>query len=189
MPKRITGKEMESNTNYVWDIYQETPNMSTYLIAFSVMDNFTSIQKQVGNRNITSWVWAGVRETPNKIPEINLNTTVEILPFFEKYFNMKDELPKIDSMHAMKGPYGAMENWGLIVYWSTYFGVIDLIAHELAHFWVGNLVTCKNWDEYDIFFDTIINRLLVESFRIYFYGYFSILLNGTFVFRLFSDCG
>ena len=73
-----------------------------------------------------------------------------------------------------------MENWGLIVYWSTYFGVIDLIAHELAHFWVGNLVTCKNWDEYDIFFDTIINR---------FYGYFSILLNGTFVFRLFSDCG
>ena len=25
--------------------------------------------------------------------------------------------------------------------------VIDLVSHELAHSWFGNLVTCKNWSE------------------------------------------
>jgi aminopeptidase N len=26
-------------------------------------------------------------------------------------------------------------------------GVEDLVSHELAHSWFGNLVTCKNWAE------------------------------------------
>lgn len=55
---------------------------------------------------------------------------------------------------------GAMEHWGFIGYRETALfysetvnsvankaAVADIIAHELAHFWFGNLVTCKWWDE------------------------------------------
>ena len=55
---------------------------------------------------------------------------------------------------------GAMENWGLITYRETlllYDGeksaitnkesVTDVMAHELAHQWFGNIVTMKWWTD------------------------------------------
>lgn len=51
-----------------------------------------------------------------------------------------------------------MEHWGLVGFRETYLffsesqnsvadgqSVAAIIAHELAHFWFGNLVTCKWW--------------------------------------------
>lgn len=55
---------------------------------------------------------------------------------------------------------GAMENWGIIIYRETTMlfdetsasiftkkRVADVVAHELAHQWFGNLVTPKWWDD------------------------------------------
>jgi aminopeptidase N len=55
---------------------------------------------------------------------------------------------------------GAMENWGLITYRETALlyqpeistfaakhRVAEVIAHELAHQWFGNLVTMQYWDQ------------------------------------------
>ena len=55
---------------------------------------------------------------------------------------------------------GAMENWGLITYRETLLlydeeksaitnkeSVTDVIAHELAHQWFGNIVTMKWWTD------------------------------------------
>lgn len=55
---------------------------------------------------------------------------------------------------------GAMEHWGMISYQESSMSfseesnsaadklsIAELIAHELAHFWFGDLVTCKWWDE------------------------------------------
>ena len=155
MPKRIVGKEMESESDYVWDIYENTPIMSTYTIAIAVLNNYTSVEKQHGKRNITAWKWNGFNESEfhesNVILSTNLsmnvNITIKMLSFLEEYFNMTDVLPKIDSLQSIFGIYGAMENWGLIIYWSITFDNPEVIAHELTHFWAGNLVTCKNWDE------------------------------------------
>ena len=144
MPKRIVGKEMENNTDYVWDIYEKTPVMPTYTIAIAVLNNYTSSHKNLRNRNIASWMWKGYRESSR---EFNLNSTLALVPFLEKYFNMTDELPKIDSLNAIDGAYDAMENWGLIIYFRGAMTNYVTIAHELSHFWAGNLVTCKNWDE------------------------------------------
>ena len=54
---------------------------------------------------------------------------------------------------------GAMEDWGLISYsenailfdparsHSTRRNVFNIVAHEIAHQWFGNLVTAASWDE------------------------------------------
>ena len=55
---------------------------------------------------------------------------------------------------------GAMEHWGLITYGDTGFliaenysssaainSIVMVNAHEIAHQWTGNLVTCNWWDE------------------------------------------
>lgn len=55
---------------------------------------------------------------------------------------------------------GAMEHWGLVTYRETSLlydrtisstanklRVANVVAHELAHMWFGNLVTMAWWDE------------------------------------------
>merc|ERR1712013_340552 len=82
----------------------------------------------------------------------------EIIKFYEEYFGVKYALPKMDMMYeAAKG--GAMENWGLILFDprtivldadaddNTRWTVLSVMAHELAHQWFGNLVTCNWWSE------------------------------------------
>lgn len=61
---------------------------------------------------------------------------------------------------AIPGKTGAMENWGLVlldeprVLFNASTGssydlsrVASIVCHELAHQWVGNLVTCPDWTE------------------------------------------
>ena len=151
MPKRITGQKMNNNIDYAWDIYQTTPKMSTYTIGMAVLSNYSSMHKEYGKRNFSTWRESRFANYRDFIVTLfNLETTIKFLSFYESYFNMSDELPKTDSLHVLHGTYGAMENWGLIMYFDIRGRKIPdrtLIAHELAHYWMGNLVTCKNWNE------------------------------------------
>ena len=148
MPKRIIGSKMENNTEYVWDVYQPTPMMSTYTIGMAVLNDHVVVQKQLGTRNISTYAPAVANSTTERGQnEYNLNHTLLLLSIYEEYFNATDELPKIDSLSVLGHQYAAMENWGLIVYKMGYHASLDMIGHELAHFWFGNLVTCKNWNE------------------------------------------
>ena len=143
MPKISEGVSMKNNSDYVWDIYKTTPIMSTYTIAMAVLSqDYTFSVKQVEKRNISVVSMFYDNETTEEL----LTNTDNYLRFFEKYFNDTDELPKIDNLHSIDGAYGAMENWGLIVYFGSNGGQ-KLIAHEVAHYWHGNKVTCSNWHE------------------------------------------
>ena len=83
-----------------------------------------------------------------------------ILEFFERHYNVKFPLPKMDMIAIPDFSAGAMENWGLITYRETALlfkegetsmsdreSIIATIAHELAHQWFGNLVTMEWWTE------------------------------------------
>ncbi|XP_061503385.1 aminopeptidase N isoform X1 [Anopheles gambiae] len=136
---------------YVWDVYQQSVPMSTYLVAFVVCDylNLTS-----GNFA----VWA--RADAIGSARYALSVGPKLLKFLEDFFHIEYPLPKVDMIALPDFSAGAMENWGLITYRETAMlyeenvsaisnkqHVITVVAHELAHQWFGNLVTPSWWTD------------------------------------------
>ncbi|CAH8469708.1 unnamed protein product [Schistosoma intercalatum] len=153
--------------NWHVDRYNTSVKMSTYLLAF-VVSQFSNIQR-TDNRGRNFTVWA----RPDKIrsAEYALDIGIKLLGYFEDYFGIPYSLPKMDMIAINKTSMMAMENWGLITYdenlmlWDAENGSIAskilvtlFISHELAHQWLGNLVTMKWWD----------NLWLNEGFATYF---------------------
>jgi aminopeptidase N len=137
--------------------FADTPKMSSYLLFFALGD-FERIHRQVGKTD----VGVVVRRGKTAQAQYALDAAVEILPWYNDYFNTPYPLPKLD---FIAGPgqsqfFAAMENWGAIYYFD-YALLIDPklsteadkqnvyvdIAHEMAHQWFGDLVTMAWWDD------------------------------------------
>ncbi|XP_060516441.1 endoplasmic reticulum aminopeptidase 1-like isoform X3 [Cylas formicarius] len=143
-------------TGLLRDDFQETVEMSTYLVAFVVCD-YDNV-RNLTERGISVSVY-----TPPPYKEqahFALNTATHILNFFEDFFGMPFPLPKLDLVAIPDLSTGAMENWGLVTYRETailydpeetsinaHQWITTVIAHELAHQWFGNLVTMKWWND------------------------------------------
>lgn len=88
-----------------------------------------------------------------------LAETPQLVAAMEAYFDAPYAYGKLDLLAAPEYSYGAMENPGLIVYrdhlllrdagtsTSARRDSYNIHAHELAHQWVGNLVTLAWWDD------------------------------------------
>lgn len=143
--------------------FAQTDRMSTYLISWAIIpDDFGFIQGQTEKDNKTVTIYARKNAKEAGLIDFALEVAVASLDFFEnEYFNISDAVPpKIDLIALPNFPSGAMEHWGLIGFRETSLlysdqsnslankqSVAFVIAHELAHFWFGNLVTCEWWDE------------------------------------------
>uniref|UniRef100_A0A1B6M3I9 Aminopeptidase n=1 Tax=Graphocephala atropunctata TaxID=36148 RepID=A0A1B6M3I9_9HEMI len=147
--KRGPPQPVEGIPDYVWDHFEESVPMSTYLVAFVVSD-FQHLSDG------TFAVWA--REQALGQARYALDVGPKILRHFEEYFNIKFPLPKIDMVALPDFSAGAMENWGLITYRETAMlydqvastrrnkqRIATVVSHELAHQWFGNLVTPSWW--------------------------------------------
>ncbi|XP_057957573.1 aminopeptidase M1 [Malania oleifera] len=134
--------------------FQETPIMSTYLVAvviglFDYVEDHTSdgikvrVYCQVGKANQGKFA---------------LQVAVKTLDLYKKYFAVPYALPKLDMIAIPDFAAGAMENYGLVTYRETALlydeqhsaaankqRVTNVVAHELAHQWFGNLVTMEWW--------------------------------------------
>lgn len=135
--------------------FNKTPLMSTYLVAFIVGE-----LKYIETTN--SSVPIRVYATPDQDIEhgrFSLDLAAKTIPFYEKAFDSKYPLPKMDMVAVPDFSAGAMENWGLITYRtvdlllnektsgaSTKERIAEVVQHELAHQWFGNLVTMDFWD-------------------------------------------
>lgn len=134
--------------------FAPTPKMSTYLLAFIVGDfEFVEAKTKDG-------VLVRVFVTPGKKHQAKfaLDTSVKILEFYNKYFDIPYPLPVLDLIAIPDFSHGAMENWGAVTYRESAL-LVDpehssasnkqwvalVIAHELAHQWFGNLVTMQWW--------------------------------------------
>ncbi|MGK2949968.1 MAG: M1 family metallopeptidase [Acidimicrobiales bacterium] len=135
--------------------FAETIPMSTYLVAFIV-----------GPLEITDPV--DVDGTPLRLlaPPGKLHLTpfgLEVAEYSLRYLADYFALPYPgDSMDLVAIPdfaFGAMENLGCVTFRETLLladpqqatqgelqNVVDVIAHELAHMWFGDLVTMKWWN-------------------------------------------
>ncbi|XP_042874237.1 aminopeptidase N-like [Penaeus japonicus] len=146
---------VEGQEGWVWDHYNTTVKMSTYLVAFIVSD-FDFATSMAGETNFTVWA----RPEAIAQADYSLDVGVKVLTHFESYFDIPYPLPKQDMIAVPDFAAGAMENWGLILYRETAMlydpsvssasnkqRVAVVVVHELAHQWFGNLVTPTWWTD------------------------------------------
>ncbi|MBU4016810.1 M1 family metallopeptidase, partial [Patescibacteria group bacterium] len=135
--------------------FAQTPLMSTYLLYMGVGEfEFAELKyRDIVIRGVT---------TPGKIQytQFALESARKFLAYFEEYFGLEYPLPKIDFIGVADfGPAG-MEQWGAITCRENVLFYIpgmtsivlqkriaEVVAHELAHQWFGDLVTMKWWDD------------------------------------------
>ena len=148
---KVTGSKRKAVT------FNRSPLMSTYLLAF-IIGEFNCIETNEFRLPIR------VFATPDKNIEhgrFSLELASKILAFYEEAFDSKYPLPKMDMVSIPDFSAGAMENWGLITYRvvdllfdektsgaSAKQRIAEVVQHELAHQWFGNLVTMDFWDRY-----------------------------------------
>ncbi|MGH7157884.1 MAG: M1 family metallopeptidase [Candidatus Saccharimonadales bacterium] len=151
-PKTQTTKGDKLHT-----LFETTPRMPTYLLAFVFGDLQSKETKSKNGVDVR--VWATKAHRPEAL-DFALEVAARGLDFFEEYFDTPYPLPKCDHVAIPDFSSGAMENWGLITYREAVFLAdpdtatqggkeitAEVILHELSHQWFGNLVTMRWWDD------------------------------------------
>ena len=109
----INIKEHESGYKVV--SFKETPQMSTYLLAF-IIGEFESIEKKIriGNRDVL----VRVLTTPEKKDHSSfaLDVAIRAIKFYNNYFGIPYPLNTLDLIAIPDFESGAMENWGAITF-------------------------------------------------------------------------
>jgi aminopeptidase N len=134
--------------------FAATPPMASYLNVFCAgeLDAISANVKQVNHGVITT-------KGKAEMGHYALESSQQILDYFNDYFGVPYPLPKLDHIAVPGGFGGAMENWGGITYYEsrllfdpekssaeTKQNIYEVIAHETAHMWFGDLVTMAWWD-------------------------------------------
>ena len=155
----ISNMPIESETkerNKKTVTFEKTPKMSTYLLYLGV-GKFVQEKSRHGGTEL----YAAYADRPtSKInTEFSFDATRKVLDFYESYFGIPFQLPKLHNVAVPEFAYGAMENWGAITYREILLhvdkdtsvrarkSVAHVIAHEVAHMWFGDLVTMRWWDD------------------------------------------
>lgn len=134
--------------------FEETPLMSTYLVAF-VVGEFDYVEGRTAEGvQVRVYTQKGVAHQG----AFALDCAVKVLSYFTEFFGTPYPLPKEDLIAVPDFAAGAMENWGCITFRETALlldpersaasarsRVAEVVAHELAHQWFGNLVTMEWW--------------------------------------------
>jgi tricorn protease interacting factor F2/3 len=149
---RITEEiELEDGRKLVK--FQTTPKMCTYLLFFGVGE-FEYIESQSKD------VLYRIATTPGKTQyaKYSLDFGRKSIEYGEEYTGIKYPIDKMDQIAVSDFAFGAMENYGAITYRENlllvYPGITskagleriaEVIAHEVAHQWFGNLVSPLDW--------------------------------------------
>uniref|UniRef100_A0A914C199 Aminopeptidase n=1 Tax=Acrobeloides nanus TaxID=290746 RepID=A0A914C199_9BILA len=136
--------------------FATTPKMSTYLVAFAVGE-FDYLEDKT-----KSGCTVRVYTVPGKANQAQfaLEVATKCIDWYNEWFDFPSPLSKCDLIAIPDFSMGAMENWGLVTFREVallsdpaktstiqkmYIAMV--IAHELAHFWFGDLVTMKWWTD------------------------------------------
>ena len=135
--------------------FAPTPRMASYLLAL-VAGELERVTAEADGTELGVVVTAGKAGRA----QYALDAGKQLLPYYGDYFGTRYPLPKLDQIGVPGGFGGAMENWGAIVYTEaallvdpasspeqTRQIVYGTVAHEIAHQWLGNLVTMAWWDD------------------------------------------
>jgi len=135
--------------------FADSMKMSTYLVAFIVGELEATEAIPVGPAAVRVWCVPGKR----RLAAFGHEIAVASLRFFEGYYGLPYPGDKLDLLAIPDFAAGAMENLGAITFRETALlvderaashaeleRVADVVAHENAHMWFGDLVTMTWWN-------------------------------------------
>ncbi|HYM61331.1 MAG TPA: M1 family aminopeptidase [Thermoanaerobaculia bacterium] len=132
-----------------------TKRLPTYLVAMLVGD-FQCIEGTADGLPIRVCTTPGLQN----LGHFALAAAQASISFFNRYYDIKYPFGKLDMIGIPDFAAGAMENAGAIVYRETDLlidektastivqkRVAEVVSHEVAHMWFGDLVTMKWWND------------------------------------------
>ena len=135
--------------------YAPTMKMSTYLVAFIVgpFEETPALDVDSTPLRVVYPIGKG------HLAALALESGAFALRFFAEYFDIAYPGDKLDMVAIPDFAFGAMENLGCVTYRETALlvdpasaslaemqRVVEVVAHEIAHMWFGDLVTMEWWE-------------------------------------------
>ena len=154
----FTDTDTDTDTKTKIVEFNTTPIMSTYLLCIvlgDIVPTFSIPLKTLNGVKVNGYSI----ELDKKYMEWSVKRTVEAINFYSNWFEIDYPLDKLDIVSIPNFSAGAMENWGLVTFREEYIllyrksdflakiKILEVIYHEIAHQWFGNLVTLNTWND------------------------------------------
>ena len=146
--KLVGTRETKGGKVFHW---KEQKEHTTYLIAIVVGD-FATYRDEWNGIPIVSYVPKARAEDAER----SFKQTADMMEFFSTITRFPYPWEKYSQVCVHEFPFGGMENTTLTTLTTRtlqdenaalYRSSVPLVAHELAHQWFGDLVTCKDWGD------------------------------------------
>jgi aminopeptidase N len=145
----LVEKTEKTNGTTVFHYKMSLPH-STYLTSF-VIGKYAKVSDTYKNIPLGFYVYPGTEP----IVRLAYGNTKDMFRIFEELTGVDYSFNKYDQTIVAGFNFGGMENITATTMADTEIlfarfdkgAVEDLVSHELAHSWFGNLVTCRNWAE------------------------------------------
>lgn len=147
------GEMLDSRTNpdftVTWHYLMPVPH-STYLTSF-VVGHYAIVSEPYKNISLGYYLFPGKESMAGPV----FGRTSEIMAIYEDLTGIPFPFNKYDQIVLSNFKDAGMENITATTISDTEISYLlfkqpqldDLVAHELAHSWFGDLVTCRNWAE------------------------------------------
>ena len=150
----IEGRDNNDNENKKneWMWREDTP-ISTYLTSV-VIGIFSQAEDKCGNVPLF-YYWPKDIEKMGYDAMLSFKSTPSMIEFFQEFLDTEYPFSKYSQVAVDDFDFGGMENTSCTTLTKSilhdkkasldYTRDIEVVAHELAHQWFGDLVTCRDW--------------------------------------------